>query len=118
MKYLIILMCTIIFSNAGDAIRCGDASIVKGEANAMLHQAAQKRAQKDFESLVGKKLQNPTPDPMDAITLKKDKTKIKSDPIKFAEWIEFWWCETPKTPLHEAYFRYYTSMASYENQSK
>lgn len=110
-------MCTIIFSNASDVITCGDASIVKGEANAILHKAAQKRAQKDFENLVGKKLENPTPDPTAPLVKIGEKNK-KSDPFKFAEFIEFWWCETSKTPLHEAYFRYYTSMASFENSMK
>lgn len=110
LKVIFLFIIFICELGANNVITCGDALKVDGEAKAVLHKIAQKRAQEAFENLVGKKLKNPTADPMD-ITILGIK-EIKSNPVKFATWIETFWCEATNTPLHEAYFRYYTSIGS------
>lgn len=101
MKYLqstfllVLLSCNV---NA-QVITCSDASVVGAEAKMALHAAAQQRAQTAAEDLLEKKVVMPyislggqigTPEEMAAI-------------------IETYWCESNSTPLHSAYFRFYTS---------
>lgn len=80
-------------------ITCGDAQSVGTEAKLALHASAQRRAQKQAEELVEKKINTPLVDAFGRET----------SPEVMASVIEVYWCESPSTPLHEAYFNFYTN---------
>lgn len=93
-----------INSFASDVITCGDVFSVKGEAHAVLHQAAQKRAQKAIEDFVEKKLLKRYPFPDQAVGSHSDGT-----PEATAFGVEIYWCESSKMPLHSAYYSLYSN---------
>lgn len=101
MKYHLITICSFLFSSCvfAEAITCADVTAVKSEAKIILHAAAQKRAQKEAEDLLEKKIATPYLDVLGQ----------SATPEAMASLIEVYWCESPSTPLHSAYFRFYTS---------
>ena len=90
------------FNAYSSATTCGDARSVKSnEAKRALHDLAQKRAQKQVEKLVGKKLVNPY---INNGIVGKPKTLDTTMPF-----IEIFWCYGSSMPLHSAYLNLYTS---------
>ena len=107
MKYSIFILAILFSANcASEVITCGDALSVKGEAKKVIHHAAQTRAQKAIEEFTGKKLKYPY------IALIGGRSTAEN----MASVIEIYWCETTKTPLHSAYYRFYSSSKSYFNE--
>ena len=104
MKYLVFFIVSMSSVNVMSAgvISCGDAMSVGREARLTLHNEAQKRAQSAIEEFVEKDMVNPYVD------LFGQKNDLKT----MADLIEVYWCETPKTPLHSAYYRFYSSNKS------
>lgn len=94
---IIVTLCS-FSAFASDVISCGDAIMVGGEAKSTLHSKAQRRAQEEIEAFVEKKLTKPFVDALGR----------KSDPETMAKLIEVFWCEVDKTPLHSAYYRFYS----------
>jgi hypothetical protein len=99
-KIILILSLSIasFYCNA-EVITCSDATSVGSEASLSLHASAQKRAQVAVENLLEKKIMTPYVD------LAGGKATLKS----MSSLIETYWCESPSTPLHSAYFRFYTN---------
>ena len=97
-------------SFAAGVITCGDAMAVGAEANASLHKAAQRRAQNEIEDFAEKKLTKPyiAAGGFEPVCGGK-KCKMTGTPETTAKFVETFWCETSLTPLHSAYFRFYTS---------
>ena len=83
---------------------------VIGEAKAVLHKAAQQRAQIEIENFTDKKLTKPyiAAGGFESVCGSK-KCKMTGTAKTTADFIEIFWCETKSTPLHSAYFRFYTS---------
>jgi len=104
MRCFILLFLGLFSINAtgSNAISCGDAMSVGNEAKMALHSQAQKRAQKAIEQFVEKKLTKPY------INLLGQRSNAKA----MGALIEVYWCETPSTPLHSAYYRYYSNNKS------
>ena len=96
MKIFYLFLLTLNLLNA-NVITCGDVISLNGEAKAILHKAAQQRGQIEIEEFVGKKIIKP----YYSIT-------GKSNPKEFAAFIEVYWCESLSTPLHSAYYRFYS----------
>jgi len=72
---------------------------VGSEARTVLHKQGQQRAQNEIENLMEKPLMKPYVDVFG----------LKSSADIMADLIEVYWCETAKTPLHSAYYRFYSS---------
>ncbi|MCK7460478.1 hypothetical protein [Idiomarina aminovorans] len=87
---------------ASGVITCGDVMAVGDEASYTLHAEAQKRAQTAIEEFVGKRVVKPH----------VDATGSNANPETMASLIEVFWCETADTPLHSAYYRFYSSNKS------
>ena len=104
MKYISIIFALIYSSlaNSSDVITCGDAMAVGNEAKLVLHSQAQKRAQKAIESFVEKRVKKPYVNAFGQ----------ESDLNSMSALIEVYWCETQKTPLHSAYYRFYSNNKS------
>jgi hypothetical protein len=100
---LIILIFT-AFNAKAEVIMCGDVMSVGEEARLTLHKSAQKRAQIVIEDFMEKKITTPY-----AGWLVKPEN---ATPSTMAYLIEAYWCETDETPLHSAYYRYYSSNKS------
>lgn len=93
---------------ANDVITCGDAESVGVEAKLALHKEAQQRAQKAIEEFVEKPVVTPYVGAFGAV----------GDAKSMAAIIEIYWCESAKTPLHAAYYRFYSSNKSVFGASK
>lgn len=108
MKYFFIIVTILTISIfANDVITCGDTFSVKGEARAVLHRVAQKRAQEAIENFVEKKLLKRYPFPDQAVGSHADGT-----PEATAFGVEIYWCESSTMPLHSAYYQLYSSNKS------
>lgn len=79
---------------------------VGGEARTLLHKQAQQRAQHEIESFMEKALMKPYVDVFG----------LQSSADVMADLIEIYWCETTNTPLHSAYYRFYSSNKSVFNK--
>jgi hypothetical protein len=101
MKYILntFLLLSLFCNVQAGVITCYDASAVGSEAKMSLHAAAQKRAQKAAEDLVEKKIVTPYVNALGQ----------KDTPEMMAAVIEAYWCNSNSTPLHSAYFSFYTS---------
>lgn len=95
-------------SLASEVITCGDAAFVGTEAKAALHHEAQQRAQKAVEDFVGKPVVTPYVGLLGA----------PGDAKNMASLIDIYWCESAKTPLHDAYYRFYSSNKSVFGEAK
>ena len=106
MRLLLFMILAIDVLN-GKVITCGDAMIAKGYNRLYLHDIAQQRAQREIEDFMGKKILTPYPSPI----VGKNGT-LKS----MAALIETFWCEAPTTPLHSAYYNFYSrNKSAFEN---
>jgi len=101
---ILVILIFASFHSTGGVMTCGDAMSVGEEARLALHQSAQKRAQDSIEEFMGKKIINPY---SGHFVKERDAT-----PSTMAYLIEVFWCETDKTPLHTAYYRYYSTNKS------
>lgn len=98
---ILLLISFLIFGNLfADVISCGDVFALKdgSEAKYELHKSAQQRAQKTAEDFMGKKMTKPF---VSVFPTKKDELK------DMIQTIEVFWCESAKTPLHQAYYSFY-----------
>lgn len=84
---------------ASDVIRCKDIMNASKEARIALHSLAQDRAREDIEEFTGRKITRPFPKISSSENLKIE---------QFMGLIEVFWCETPQTPLHAAWYRFYS----------
>lgn len=75
---------------------------VGAEAKSTLHKAAQRRAQKEIEEFMERRVINPYAEALGQ----------EGNPESMASLIEVFWCETPETPLHSAYYRFYSNNKS------
>ena len=108
MNRLFFLIFSLYASNSvAGVITCGDAMSVNGDARMALHKSAQKRAQLAIEEFTGKKLTIPYVD--DHTACFGDTCTSKGTPEGTASIVEVYWCETPSTPLHSAYYNLYSS---------
>ena len=99
-KYFLVCAIMIFSRNvSAEVITCGDAYKVGGEAKYVLHREAQKRAQVAIEEMFEKKIKKPFVNTF----------QLETTPEKMAVFIETFWCESNKTPLHSAYYRFYSS---------
>jgi hypothetical protein len=89
-------------SSAANVITCGDVSSVGDESKFLLHKAAQQRAEKKIEEFFERKITQPN-----AALLGQEGSEKSMAAI-----IETFWCETPDTPLHSAYYRFYSNNKS------
>jgi hypothetical protein len=85
---------------------CGDVMNIGDGARMILHGDAQSRAKQKIELFVEKKVVVPYVDALGR----------KAKPINMARLIEVYWCETQQTPLHSAYYRFYSSNKSVFNE--
>jgi len=98
-KFIAIFFLILISAQAGaQVVTCSDVRSVGAEAKKILHAAAQKRAQKEAEESVGKKIIIPYMD------VRGD----EASPEMMASLVEVFWCDPPSTPLHSAYVLFYT----------
>ena len=97
--YTSIILYLSSFTSVFAITTCHDAMSVSGEAKSILHSHAQKRAQSETEEILEKKIINPY---MTAFG-------HEGTPETMASLIELYWCESKSTPLHSAYYRYYSS---------
>lgn len=81
-------------------ISCGDVMNLGSEARAVLHNVAQKRAQKAVEEFMEKKLTLPYTQLLDP---------EKGTATSTAALVELYWCHSDNMPLHSAYYNLYTS---------
>ncbi len=104
MKYISIFFALITssFAHSSEVITCGDAMSVGSEAKITLHSQAQKRAQTAIESFIEKPVKKPYVNAFGQ----------ESDLNTMSVLIEVYWCETQKTPLHSAYYRFYSNNKS------
>lgn len=93
--FIIMLITNILY---GKAITCGDTLVLDSEVKAKLHHAAQQRAQQEIEEFIGRKITTPYVNVFGE----------KATPEKMLGLIELFWCETTSTPLHSAYYRFYS----------
>ncbi len=89
--------------SAADVVTCGDASIVGKEAHILLHEAAQQRAQNAVEALVERQVARPYGTRVG---------KVGENITDLIPLIEIFWCGSSDTPLHSAYFNFYTNNKS------
>jgi hypothetical protein len=101
MKFSFLVLCLFFSANSfsAEVITCGDARAVGKEAKLILHKQAQERAQKDIEIFVEKTIKTPI----------VDVWGNKSTVEHMSALIDVYWCETNQTPLHSAYYRFYSS---------
>ena len=97
-----------VITQAG-AISCIDAISMEGDAKLALHEAARNRAIIEAEDFTGKKIEKPIVGLWEMAVIASEKP-VKSSPMDMATLIETSWCETHKTPLNAAYYRFYTSV--------
>ncbi|AZG36762.1 MULTISPECIES: hypothetical protein [Shewanella] len=104
MKYISILFALFCsgIAYSSEVITCGDATSVGREAKLVLHSHAQKRAQQAIELFVEKKVKTPYVNFYGQV----------SDLKTMSSLIEVYWCETQETPLHSAYYRFYSNNKS------
>ena len=86
---------------ASEVITCGDVLTGSDEAKMILHKNAQKRAQKEIEEFIGKKIIYPYP-----VTGFGGVDK-NGTPENMATIITIFWCESLNKPLHSAYYDFY-----------
>lgn len=102
MKFILsILLVFISNANASEVITCGDVLTGSDEAKLILHKNAQKRAQKEIEAFIGKKIVYPYP-----VTGFGGVDK-NGTPERMATTITAYWCDYLNKPLHSAYYDFY-----------
>ena len=97
MKHIFIIFIFFVAnSHASEVVKCGDVQKISDEAKEVLHDYAQKRAQKEIEHFTGRKVVNPYG------TFGNKTLKGHSGLI------EIYWCESSYQPLHDAWYSYYS----------